>query len=29
VPNPWAPTPHPLVAPAGEEPYTVRVTPAP
>jgi serine/threonine-protein kinase len=29
VPNPWAPTPHPLVAPAGEEPYTVQVTLAP
>ena len=25
VPNPWAPTPHPLVAPAGEEPYWVEV----
>jgi eukaryotic-like serine/threonine-protein kinase len=24
VPNPWAPTPHPLVAPAGEEPYWVE-----
>lgn len=29
VPNPWAPTPHPLVAPAGEEPYTVQVALAP
>jgi hypothetical protein len=26
VPNPWAPTPHPLQAPAGEEPYWVEVT---
>jgi eukaryotic-like serine/threonine-protein kinase len=25
VPNPWAPTPHPLLAPAGEEPYVVEV----
>jgi tRNA A-37 threonylcarbamoyl transferase component Bud32 len=25
VPNPWAPTPHPLQAPAGEEPYFVEV----
>ena len=25
VPNPWAPTPHPLVAPAGEEAYTVKL----
>jgi eukaryotic-like serine/threonine-protein kinase len=25
VPNPWAPTPHPLVAPAGEEPYWVEL----
>jgi serine/threonine-protein kinase len=24
VPNPWAPTPHPLIAPAGEEPYWVE-----
>jgi eukaryotic-like serine/threonine-protein kinase len=29
VPNPWAPTPHPLIAPAGEEPYLVEVAPAP
>jgi serine/threonine-protein kinase len=29
VPNPWAPTPHPLVAPAGEEPYWVEVVAAP
>jgi serine/threonine-protein kinase len=29
VPNPWAPTPHPLLAPAGEEPYFVEVTAAP
>jgi len=29
VPNPWAPTPHPLVAPAGEEPYLVEVVAAP
>ncbi|RYZ08958.1 MAG: serine/threonine protein kinase [Myxococcales bacterium] len=29
VPNPWAPTPHPLVAPAGEEPYWVEVTALP
>jgi hypothetical protein len=29
VPNPWAPTPHPLVAPAGEEPYTVELVGAP
>jgi tRNA A-37 threonylcarbamoyl transferase component Bud32 len=29
VPNPWAPTPHPLIAPAGEEPYFVEVVPAP
>jgi len=29
VPNPWAPTPHPLVAPAGEEPYWVEVSTAP
>ena len=28
VPNPWAPTPHPRVAPAGAEEYTVRVEPA-
>lgn len=25
VPNPWAPTPHPLVAPAGGELYTVKL----
>ena len=25
VPNPWAPTPHPLQAPAGEEPYWVEI----
>lgn len=25
VPNPWAPQPHPTVAPAGEQEYTVRV----
>jgi serine/threonine protein kinase len=29
VPNPWAPTPHPLVAPAGEESYRVEVSEAP
>ena len=29
VPNPWAPTPHPLIAPAGEEPYWVEVVAAP
>ncbi len=29
VPNPWAPTPHPLVAPAGEEPYWDEVVAAP
>lgn len=29
VPNPWAPTPHPLLAPAGEEPYWVEVIAAP
>jgi serine/threonine-protein kinase len=29
VPNPWAPTPHPLVAPAGEEPYWVEVVATP
>jgi serine/threonine-protein kinase len=29
VPNPWAPTPHPLVAPAGDETYTVELTAAP
>jgi len=29
VPNPWAPTPHPLVAPAGEEPYLVEAVAAP
>jgi eukaryotic-like serine/threonine-protein kinase len=29
VPNPWAPTPHPLVAPAGEEPYWVEAVAAP
>jgi len=29
VPNPWAPTPHPLLAPAGEEPYWVEVVAAP
>ncbi len=27
VPNPWAPTPLPLVAPAGKEHYVVRVEP--
>jgi eukaryotic-like serine/threonine-protein kinase len=29
VPNPWAPTPHPLLAPAGEEPYTIEALEAP
>jgi serine/threonine-protein kinase len=29
VPNPWAPTPHPLLAPAGDEPYFVEVTSTP
>ena len=29
VPNPWAPTPHPLVAPAGEEPYWVELSKPP
>jgi serine/threonine protein kinase len=29
VPNPWAPTPHPLLAPAGEEPYFVELAAAP
>jgi eukaryotic-like serine/threonine-protein kinase len=29
VPNPWAPTPHPLLAPAGEEPYIVEALEAP
>jgi hypothetical protein len=29
VPNPWAPTPHPLQAPAGEEPYWVEVSLSP
>ena len=29
VPNPWAPTPHPLVAPAGEEPYWVEAVMVP
>jgi serine/threonine-protein kinase len=29
VPNPWAPTPHPLIAPAGEEPYSVEAVAAP
>jgi hypothetical protein len=29
VPNPWAPTPHPLIAPAGEEPYSVEIVAAP
>ena len=29
VPNPWAPTPHPLLAPAGEEPYWVEAVAAP
>ncbi|HEY6077357.1 MAG TPA: serine/threonine-protein kinase [Polyangiaceae bacterium] len=29
VPNPWAPTPHPLLAPAGEEPYWVELTAEP
>lgn len=27
VPNPWAPLPHPTVAPAGDQEYTVRVEP--
>jgi serine/threonine-protein kinase len=29
VPNPWAPTPHPLLAPAGEEPYSVEAVAVP
>ena len=29
VPNPWAPTPHPFLAPAGEEPYFVEVVATP
>ena len=29
VPNPWAPTPHPLLAPAGEEPYWVEAAAVP
>jgi serine/threonine-protein kinase len=29
VPNPWAPTPHPLLAPAGEEPYWVEALAVP
>ena len=29
VPNPWAPTPHPLLAPAGEEPYWVEAVAVP
>lgn len=29
VPNPWAPTPHPLLAPAGEEAYWVEAVGAP
>jgi hypothetical protein len=29
VPNPWAPTPHPLIAPAGEEPYIVEAIATP
>jgi serine/threonine-protein kinase len=29
VPNPWAPTPHPLIAPAGEEPYWVEAVAVP
>jgi serine/threonine-protein kinase len=29
VPNPWAPTPHPLIAPAGEEPYWVELNKLP
>ncbi len=29
VPNPWAPTPHPLLAPAGEEPYWVEAVASP
>jgi tRNA A-37 threonylcarbamoyl transferase component Bud32 len=29
VPNPWAPTPHPFLAPAGEEPYFVEVVAVP
>jgi serine/threonine-protein kinase len=29
VPNPWAPTPHPLLPPAGEEPYWVEVVAIP
>lgn len=27
VVNPWAPTPHPLLAPAGDEPYSVELQP--
>jgi serine/threonine protein kinase len=29
IANPWAPTPHPLVAPAGEEPYSVELVAVP
>jgi hypothetical protein len=29
APNPWAPTPHPLLAPAGEEPYWVEAVAVP
>jgi hypothetical protein len=29
VPNPWAPTPHPFLAPSGEEPYFVEVVAVP
>jgi hypothetical protein len=29
VPNPWAPTPHPLLAPAGDEPYWVEAVAVP
>ena len=29
VPNPWAPTPHPLLAPAGDEPYWVEAAAVP
>jgi eukaryotic-like serine/threonine-protein kinase len=29
VPNPWAPTPHPLLPPAGDEPYWVEATAVP
>jgi len=29
VPNPWAPTPHPQLAPAGEEPYWVEAVAVP